>query len=202
VLELLTETFSLIRENGSVREKGTIMTDFAPVEPETATGKAAELLAQVQKSLGLTPTMTKVMANSPALLQGYLTLSSAVAGGTLRPAVRERLAIATAQLNGCEYCLSAHTYIGANIAKVDADELDSARRAESTDAHVAALLKLSNTIAENAGDVDDVEVKAAREAGVTDEEIGEIVANLALNILTNYFNVLAHVDNDWPVVSL
>jgi uncharacterized peroxidase-related enzyme len=178
------------------------MTDFAPVEPETATGKAAELLAQVQKSLGLTPTMTKVMANSPALLQGYLTLSSAVAGGTLRPAVRERLAIATAQLNGCEYCLSAHTYIGANIAKVDADELDRARRAESTDAHVAALLKLSNTIAENAGDVDDVEVKAAREAGVTDEEIGEIVANLALNILTNYFNVLAHVDNDWPVVSL
>jgi AhpD family alkylhydroperoxidase len=146
--------------------------------------------------------MTKVMANSPALLQGYLALSGAVAGGTLRPAVRERLAIATAQLNGCEYCLSAHTYIGANIAKVDADELDSARRAESTDAHVAALLKLSNTIAENAGDVDDVEVKAAREAGVTDEEIGEIVANLALNILTNYFNVLAHVDNDWPVVSL
>jgi uncharacterized peroxidase-related enzyme len=178
------------------------MTDFVPVEPKTATGKAAGLLAQVQTSLGLTPTMTKVMANSPALLQGYLALSGAVAGGTLKPAVRERLAIATAQLNGCEYCLSAHTYIGANIAKVDVDELDRARRAESTDAHVAALLKLSNTIAENAGDVDDVEVKAAREAGVTDEEIGEIVANLALNILTNYFNVLAHVDNDWPVVSL
>lgn len=178
------------------------MANFAPVEPETATGKATELLAQVQKSLGLTPNMTKVMANSPALLQGYLALSGAVASGTLKPAVRERLAIATAQLNGCEYCLSAHTYIGANIAKVDAVELDSARRAESTDAHVAALLKLSNTIAENAGDVDDVDVKAARAAGVTDEEIGEIVANLALNVLTNYFNALAHVDNDWPVVSL
>ena len=178
------------------------MTDFAPVEPENATGKAAELLAQVQKSLGLTPNMTKVMANSPALLQGYLALSGAVATGALPAGVREQLAIATAQLNGCEYCLSAHTYIGANIAKVDAGELDSARRAESDDAHVGALLKLSNTIAENAGDVNDVEVKAAREAGVTDEEIGEVVANLALNILTNYFNVLAHVDNDWPVVSL
>ena len=178
------------------------MTDFAPVEPQTATGKAADLLAQVRQTLGLTPTMTKVMANSPALLQGYLALSGAVAGGTLKPGVRERLAIATAQLNGCEYCLSAHTYIGAHVAAVDADELDRARRAESTDAHVAALLKLSNVIAENAGDVDDVDVKAARQAGVTDEEIGEIVANLALNILTNYFNVLAHVDNDWPVVSL
>jgi uncharacterized peroxidase-related enzyme len=178
------------------------MTDFAPVEPDTATGKAGELLPQVQKSLGLTPNMTKVMANSPALSESYLALSGAVAGGALKPAVRERLAIATAQLNGCEYCLSAHTYIGANIVKVDAAELDSARRAESDDAHVAALLQLSNTIAENAGDVNDVELKTAREAGVTDEEIGEIVANLALNILTNYFNVLANVENDWPVVSL
>ena len=146
--------------------------------------------------------MTKVMANSPALLQGYLALSGAVAGGTLKPAVRERLAIATAQLNGCEYCLSAHTYVGANIAKVDAAELDRARRAESSDAHVAALLKLSNAIAENAGDVDDVDLKTARAEGVTDVEIGEIVANLALNTMTNYFNILAHVDNDWPVVSL
>jgi uncharacterized peroxidase-related enzyme len=178
------------------------MANFAPVEPDTATGKTAELLAQVQKSLGLIPNMTKVMATSPALLQSYLALSGAVAGGALKPAVRERLAIATAQLNGCEYCLSAHTYIGANIARVDAAELDSARRAESDDAHVAAMLELSNTIAENAGDVNDVELKAAREAGVSDEEIGEIVANLALNILTNYFNVLANVENDWPVVSL
>jgi uncharacterized peroxidase-related enzyme len=178
------------------------MTNFAPVDPDTATGKAAELLAQVQKSLGQTPNMTKVMANSPALLKSYLGLAAAVAGGTLPAAVRERLAISTAQLNGCEYCLSAHTYIGANIAKVDPAELDNARHGHSIDPHVAALLKLSNDIAENAGDVDDADIKAAREARVTDEEIGEIVANLALNILTNYFNVLAHVDNDWPVVSL
>jgi uncharacterized peroxidase-related enzyme len=178
------------------------MTNFAPVEPETATGKAADLLAQVQESLGLTPNMAKVMANSPALLKGYLALSGAVGGGAIPAGERERLAVATAQLNGCEYCLSAHTYIGANIAKVAAAELDNARRAESDDPHVAALLALSNTIAENAGDVDEVDVKVAREAGVTEEEIGELVANLALNILTNYFNVLAHVENDWPVVSL
>lgn len=178
------------------------MTNFIPIEPEAATGKAAALLAQVHKSLGSTPNMTKVMANSPALLQGYLALSGAVAGGALTSAVRERLAIATAQLNGCEYCLSAHTYIGANIANVDADELDRARRGNSQDTHVAALLTLSNTIASNAGDVDDADIKTAREAGATEEEIGELVANLALNILTNYFNVMAHVDNDWPVVAL
>src|ERR1700758_392629 len=178
------------------------MANFVPVQPDSATGKVAELLAQVQKSVGQTPNMTRVMANSPALLKSWLVLSGAGAGGTLPAPVRERLAISTAQLNGCEYCLSAHTYIGANIAKVDPAELDNARKGDSSDPPVAALLKLSNDIAENAGDVDDTDIEAARAAGVTEEEIGEIVANLALNILTNYFNVLAHVDNDWPGVAL
>ena len=177
-------------------------TAFTPVDPSAATGKAAELLAQVRKSLGSVPNMTKAMANSPTLLEAYLALSGVVAGGSLTPAVRERLAVATAQLNGCEYCLSAHTHVGAHVAKIDTEELERARRGRSQDGHLAALLELSNSIAENAGDVDASDLDRARRAGVTDEEIGELVANLALNILTNYFNVLADVDNDWPVVSL
>src|ERR1700739_1672382 len=147
------------------------MMNFAPVDPDFATGKAAELLAQVQKSLGVTPNMTKVMANSPALLKSYLALSGAVASGTLPAGVRERLAISTAQLNGCEYCLSAHTYIGANIAQLDSAELAGARTGQSLEPHVVGLLKLSNDIAENAGDVDDADIEAARVAGVTDEEL-------------------------------
>jgi uncharacterized peroxidase-related enzyme len=178
------------------------MTYFTPVDPNAVAGNAADLLTQVQKTLGSTPNMTKVMANSPTLLKSYLALFAAVASGTIPAAVRARLAVATAQLNSCEYCLSSHTYIGANITKVEAAELESARVGESNDPHVAALLKLSNTIAENAGDVDEVDLRAACQAGVTEEEIGELVANLALNIMTNYFNVMARVDNDWPLVSL
>ncbi|WP_328349610.1 carboxymuconolactone decarboxylase family protein [Mycobacterium sp. NBC_00419] len=178
------------------------MTTFTAVQPENATGTAADLLAQVQKALGVTPNMTKVMANSPGLLRSYLALSGAVSKGVLSGPVRERLAIATAQLNGCEYCLSAHTHFGATAAKLSAEELDSARRGRSQDAHVEALLTLSNAIAANAGDVDEADLAAARLGGVTEEEIGELVANLALNILTNYFNVLAKVDNDWPAVTL
>lgn len=178
------------------------MTAFAPVDPATATGKAADLLADVHKSLGLTPNMTKVMANSPALLQGYLALSGALAGGVLPAAVRERLAIATAEYNGCAYCLSAHTYIGANIAKVDAEELERARDATSSVPHTAALLALSDAIARGHGSVQDTDVQAARDAGATDAEIGEVVGHLALNVLTNYFNILADVENDWPAVAL
>lgn len=180
----------------------TTTLQIAPIEPESATGPAKDLLDQVKKSMGLVPNMTKVMANSPALLKGYLALNGAVSTGSISAPVREQLAIATAQLNGCEYCLSAHTYVGSNIAKVGDDELDAARRNESQDAHIAALLTFSKAIAENAGAVSEAEMADARAAGITDTEIGDLVANLALNILTNYFNVLAGVENDWPVVKL
>ena len=103
--------------------------------------------------------------------------------------VRERLAVATAEANGCEYCLSAHTYIGANVAKVDAEEMERARSAESRDLHTAALLALSDAILVNAGDVDEAALREARALGVTDAEIGELVGHIALDVFTNYFNV-------------
>jgi uncharacterized peroxidase-related enzyme len=177
------------------------MSRLPQIDPTTATGEAADLLHQVQAALGVTPNMTKVMANSPALLRGYLAISGALARGTLPAAVRERLAIATAEVNGCGYCLSAHTYIGANIAGVEADELDSARFGTSEDPHARALLALSQAILVNHGDVDDVTWERARRLGITDAEVGEIVGHIAVNVLTNYFNVLTQVENDWPVVT-
>jgi uncharacterized peroxidase-related enzyme len=177
------------------------MSKLPQIDPATATGAAAQLLDQVQKALGLVPNMTKVMATSPALLKGYLALSGALNAGVLLPGVREQLAVATAEHNGCGYCLSAHTYIGSNIAKVDGAELDLARRDQSADPHVTALLRLSAAILAGRGHVSDATVDDARAAGVTDAEIGEVVGHIALNVLTNYFNVLAEVDNDWPVVT-
>lgn len=178
------------------------MTRFPLIEAEKATGKAADLLSQVERSLGLVPNMTKAMANSPALLAGYLQLSGALSQGVLSPGVRERLAIATAQINGCEYCLSAHTYVGREIAKVGAADLDKARRAESDDPHAAALLALSNAIVLNKGQIDASTLNAARAAGVTEQEIGEVVGHIALNTMTNFFNKVAEVPNDWPVVAV
>lgn len=174
---------------------------LAPIQPEDATGAAKELFAEAERKLGGVPEMMKVMAHSPVLLRSYLTLSEIVAGGALAP-VREQLAIANAQRNGCEYCLSAHTLLGRDVAHLPAEELDAARKAESGDPHVRALLQLMTEIATNAGDVSPEQVAAARAAGVTDQEIGELVANVALDTISNFFNVLADVKNDWPVVAL
>lgn len=177
------------------------MSTLPQIDPDTATGPAAELLADVQKAFGVVPNMMKVMANSPALLKGCLGLSGALAEGVLSAGVRERLALATAQYHGCSYCLSAHTFVGSQIVKVDADELERARHAESNDPHTAALLTLSDRIVRGRGVVEDSVLETARRAGVSDAEIAEVIGNIALNVLTNYFNIVAAVDNEWPVVA-
>jgi uncharacterized peroxidase-related enzyme len=170
------------------------------IPPDVATGDAKTLLDQVNRSLGLVPNMTKVMANSPALLEGYLQLSGALSGGVLDAGSRERIAITVAEVNGCEYCLSAHTYIGEHVAKVEPEELARARSADSGDPHTRAVLELAAAVVRGRGDVTDDLVSDVRAAGVTDQEIAETIGHVALNVLTNLFNKATRVENDWPVV--
>ncbi|MFP1624489.1 carboxymuconolactone decarboxylase family protein [Streptomyces sp. 5K101] len=171
------------------------------IEPETAQGSAAELLAAVQKALGVTPNMTKVMANSPAVLKAYLEFSGALGAGTLPVGIREGIALAVAQENSCDYCLSAHTYIATNLAGLSEAEAAGARHAKSGDAKTAAVLKLATALVRTRGSVEESDLKTAREAGLNDAEITEVIGNVALNVFTNYLNKAAEVDIDWPVVS-
>ncbi|MER5917980.1 carboxymuconolactone decarboxylase family protein, partial [Streptomyces sp. NPDC001982] len=97
--------------------------------------------------------------------------------------------------------LSAHTFLGKNVAKLDGDEIERARHAQSVDPHTAALLTLADAIARGRGTLDEAALKTARAAGITDAEIAEVVGNLALNILTNYFNIVADTDNEFPLVT-
>ncbi|XES01407.1 carboxymuconolactone decarboxylase family protein [Streptomyces sp. S1D4-11] len=114
--------------------------------------------------------------------------------------VIQRLAIATAEYNGCEYCLSAHTYLGASVAKLDRGELEAARDTKSSDPHAAAVLALSDAIIRGRDTVDASVLSDARTAGVTDAEIAEVIGHLALNTMTNFLNNVAGTDNEWPLV--
>ncbi|MBW8706495.1 hypothetical protein MBT84_43425 [Streptomyces sp. MBT84] len=177
------------------------MSTLPQIRPSEATGEAAALLAELKKNIGAVPNMAKAMANSPALLKGWMALSAALAGGVLPAPVRERLALASAEYNRCSYCLSAHTYLGKNVAKLDSEEIERARHEHSADLHAAALLALSGAIARGRGAVDESTITSARAAGVTDAEMAEVVGNLALNILTNYFNLVAGTESEFPVVT-
>jgi len=171
------------------------------IDPAKATGEVAVLFAEMRKSIGSIPNMAKVMANSPALLKGYMGLSGALAAGVLPPAVRERLALASAEYNRCSYCLSAHTFLAKNVTKLDGEEIERARHADSADPHVTGILALADAIARGRGTIDETALKAARADGVTDAEIAEVIGNVALNSLTNYFNIVADTDNEFPLVT-
>jgi uncharacterized peroxidase-related enzyme len=181
-------------------QKETYMAHLPIVDPGNSTGKAGDLLAAVQKKLGLVPNMTRVMANSPAVLEAYIGFSGALDGASLDAKTRERLALGTAEANQCEYCLSAHSAIGKLVGLSENDILSS-RRGQSSDSKATAALQFSRQLIDKRGSVSETDVEAARRGGLTDGEIAEVVALTALNIFTNYFNNALQVDVDFPKVS-
>lgn len=175
------------------------MPRIQPLNPAQATGKARQLLDAVQAKLGLTPNMMKTMAQSPAVLEAYLNFSGALAQGSLDAQFREEIALAVAQANSCDYCLSAHATIGA-LVKLTKEEIAGARQAQEKQAKRDAGLKFAQAIVIEKGEVTDDAIRRVRAAGYSDGEIAEIVANVAINIFTNYFNHVAETEVDFPLV--
>lgn len=171
--------------------------------PPTAQTPAASLplLDAVQRQLGMVPNLMKLVGHSPAALEGYLSLNGVLAKGSIGGKTTERIALAVAELNGCAYCLSAHSYLGSNLAKLDAAELDANRRGTSADPKAAAALRFATQVVKARGQVSDADVADVKAAGYTEAEVIEIVTLVALNTLTNYVNNVAHTDIDFPVVN-
>lgn len=169
------------------------------LDPNSATGRTKQLFDGVQAKLGAVPNLFRVLGNSPAALEGYLNFSGALAGGTLSAKVREQIALAVAEINDCAYCRNAHAFIGDKVG-LSEREITDARHVVATDERTAAILNLARNIVVQRGELSETEFKAARAARLTDAEIIETVANVALNILTNYVNHVAQTVVDFPEV--
>ena len=169
-----------------------------PPTIEDAPETARPLLQAVKRQLGVAPNLMRLISNSPETLAGYLGLNQALAGGKLSAQTRERIALTIANINGCTYCNSAHTYLGKN-AKLDDAEIAAARDGRSADPKAHAALHFARAVAVKRGAVSDAEFNAVRAAGYADAEILEIVGAVALNTLTNYVNDVFKTDVDFPV---
>lgn len=176
------------------------MTRIPALDPLAATGKSKTLLDAVQKKLGRVPNLMRTLAQAPAALDGYLALSGALAAGSLDAKVREQIALAVAEANLCDYCLSAHTAIGGMVG-LSTDEVAAARQAMANNAKANAILKLARSIVVNRGEIADSDLATARAAGVSDGEVVETTVHVALNILTNYVNHVAGTAVDFPPVA-
>lgn len=168
---------------------------------ETSPAGSRPLLEAVKKHLGVVPNLFRVVGQSPAALEGYLGLDGALGKGTLDAKTRERIALTVASINGCDYCLSAHTYLGKNVAKLDATELEANRNGASGDPKAAAALTFAAQVVEQRGHVSGAALEAVKAAGYTEAQVIEIVLHVALNTLTNYVNSVAQTEIDFPVVT-
>ena len=169
------------------------------IDPAQATGKVKTIFDALQTKLGLVPNLTRGLANSPAALEAYVAMKTALGGGALDARFGERIALATAEVNDCEYCLSAHTFIGGKLGLPEA-ELLAARRGESSDARIAEGLRFARLLTLRRGRIDAADVQRVKAAGYTDGEIAELVAHVAVNVFTNYFNLVNVTPIEFPLV--
>lgn len=172
-----------------------------PASADAAPSSSRPLLEGVQKMLGSVPNLFRLTANSPAALEGYLGLNGALSKGRLQPQTRERIALAVAQINGCDYCLSAHTYLAKNLAKLEDAEIAANRNGSSTDPKADAAVRFAVKLVRERGRVSAADVAEVKMAGFDDAELVEIVAHVALNTLTNYINEAFETPIDFPVVN-
>lgn len=177
------------------------MSNIKPLDLSLADHKTAETLAAVKRKLGMVPNLFATLAHAPAALTGYLQLSEALATGRLTARQRELIAITVAQENACGYCLSAHTAIGKSVG-LQAADLHKAREGHAVDAKDEAVVAFAQRVNRSRGAVGAADLDTLRAAGIDDGLIIEIIVNVALNVLTNYVNVVAATEIDFPKVDL
>jgi uncharacterized peroxidase-related enzyme len=171
-----------------------------PTSIADAPTAAQPLLEAVKKQLGIVPNLFRLVSNSPAALEGYLALSAALGKGALPAATRERVALAVAEINGCSYCLSAHSYLGKTLAKLDEAEILANRMGHSNDPKADAAVQFAAKVVKARGHVSDDDMRAVKLAGYDDAQVVEIVMHVASNTWTNYINEVAQTVVDFPEV--
>jgi len=177
------------------------MARVAVIDPQSATGEAKQLLDAVQAGLGMVPNFIRVLANSPAALSAFLGIHGIAGAGALDAQTRERIALAVAEQNACQYCVSAHTAIGRK-AGLGNEEMLANREGRSSDAKAEAALVFARALVENTGQVSKEEFDAVRAAGHSDAEIIEIITHVAMNIFTNLLGKSTQVEIDFPKIDL
>ncbi len=169
-----------------------------PASIADAPAAAQPTLEAVNNLLGSVPNLFRIMSNSPSALDAYVGLNAALSKGKLPSATRERIALAVADVNGCDYCLAAHSYFGQNFENLTSAEIARNRQGRSTDVKADIAVRFAVSIAENRGQVDASLFNEVKEAGYDEGQIVEIITHVALNTLTNYVNEVLHTEIDFP----
>ncbi|MFE5796493.1 carboxymuconolactone decarboxylase family protein [Streptomyces sp. NPDC056503] len=163
--------------------------------PGQAQGRARELLADIVERHGSAGEMVSTMAHSPAMIEGYLSLSRAMKRVRIPRALSEKLSLAVQEWIDCGTCREAHASAG-RAAGLSGTDIALARQGTSTDPREAALIALALKVLVEPGALGDADVAEVRAHGWSDRIIAEVVGVVGLNLLTGAFNLLAGIQPD------
>lgn len=170
---------------------------IAPIDRHTESPSERESLALVEARKIRPNNFLRVLGHSPAALAGYFALNDQMGKARLGNRLREMIALAVSQYHGCPYCLSAHAYTAAR-AGLDAPAIESARAAHAADAREQAAIAFALALVEARGRVSSQRLAEARAAGLDDTDLVEIAAVVATMTFSNYVNIMADTEIDFP----
>lgn len=172
------------------------MTDFKTHTIETAPPDARPGLEGARKAYGFVPNLLGTMATAPALLDGYLALAGIFDKTDLSETERQIILMTNNRLNGCVYCMAAHTTIS-QMAKVPVDVIQALRTgARIADPKLEALRTFAAVVNETRGWPSDADIKAFLAAGYTQQSVLEVILGTSLKVMSNYTNHVAATEVD------
>src|SRR6266481_5371596 len=175
------------------------MSRLPPIQTNGATSEFKQSLKNGNLKLDEAPKFLQILANSPAALRAYIRADAALVRGQLTPRQRQQVALAVAEINGSSYSLSAHYDTGKSLGLTQ-EEMQLARNATAADPKAETMLRFTQAVVLQRGEISEEDFQALRKAGFSDAQIVEIVANIALNIFSNYFNSVARTEVDFPLL--
>lgn len=168
--------------------------------PEQVPAESKPTLDAFTRNIGFTPNMMATFAQSPIAFNAWATLLGGLSKA-LDVKTRDSIGLAVSEVNGCNYCLTVHSFTAEHMAKLPADEIILARKGHASDAKRDAAVQFARQVILSRGKVGDDDVQAVRDAGYTDANIMEIVALVAMYSLTNLINNVFDPEKDFPAVA-
>ncbi|AMR80747.1 carboxymuconolactone decarboxylase family protein [Cupriavidus nantongensis] len=170
------------------------------LKPEQVPAESKPTLDAFTRNIGFTPNMMATFAQSPIAFNAWATLLGSLSKA-LDVKTRDSIGLAVSEVNGCNYCLTVHSFTAEHMARLAADDIILARRGHATDPKRDAAVQFARKVIETRGNVTDADFNAVRDAGYTDANIMEIVALVAMFSLTNFINNVFDPEKDFPAVA-
>jgi len=177
----------------------TMMTRTAALTPDQVPAASKPTLDAISKGIGFTPNMMATFAASPIAFNAWAALLGSLSKA-LDVRTRDSIGLAVSEVNGCDYCLTVHSFTAEHMAKLPAEDIILARKGHANDPKRDAAVQFARRVIETRGKVGDADLQAVRDAGYTEANIMEIVALVAMYSLTNFFNNVFDPEKDFPAV--